>query len=263
MASALALLTQGANGRTLNELSQGLQLNTDKNTISNEFSKYSKALNNGVGSSIFSIANRIYVQEGYQINPNFSSVAANMFQSGVESVDFRNVNIATRKINHFVENQTNRKIKDLIKPDMLGPDSRLILINAIYFKGAWEQPFNPNRTTKGDFYISETEKVSADFMNIEGFYRFNFLNDLNITVIEMDYINSNLSMVIVVPYSRIGLSALERNIKNQNLATIIRNLMETDEVEFSLPKFKIESEIKLNDVLKNVSLIAIDLEEMK
>lgn len=252
MASALTLLSQGTNGNTLNELTRALHLNHDKTTIRNQFFEYSKILQNGVGASTFSIANKIYVQNGYSINRNFSSVAASMFQSGIESVDFVNKGDATRKINNFVEDQTNKKITDLIKPDMLSSDSRLILVNAIYFNGAWEKPFNPNHTTKGDFYINETEKVSVDFMHIERDFRFNFLRDLNASVLEMNYRDSNFSMVIILPNSRTGLSKLEKTMKNLNLATIVDKLFD-DEVDVDLPKFKVESEINLNDVLKNVS----------
>lgn len=251
VANSLALLSQATDGSTFDELKKGLHLNVDKSTIANQFPEYYKQLQNGAGSSIFSIANQVYVQQGYAIKKNFQEVAVQKFLSSIESIDFSKKNEAAARINQLVKEKTYNKITDLIKPDMLGADSRVILINAIYFKGDWERKFNEQFTAKDDFYISETEKVKVDFMYMSNSFNYAFLDDLEASALELKYANSNFSFVIVRPNSRTGLSALETKLNNYNL-TAITEKMEYDEIDIWIPKFKAEYEVKLNDALKNV-----------
>lgn len=251
IANSLALLSQATDDSTFDELKKGLHLNNDKATIANQFTDLYMQLQNGAGSSIFFIANQVYVQQGYSIKKNFQEVAIQKFSSGIESIDFGKKNEAAAQINQLVKEKTNNKITDLIKPDMLGADSRVVLINAIYFKGDWERKFNEQFTSKDDFYISETEKVKVDFMYISNSFNYAFLDDLEASALELKYANSNFSFVIVRPNSRTGLSALETKLNNYNLTAITKQ-MEYDEIDIWIPKFKAEYEVKLNDALKNV-----------
>lgn len=230
---------------------RGLHLTGDKATAANQFAEYYGLLQKSVGQSTLSIANQIYVQLGYQINKNFEEVAVKKFLSGIGSLDFAKATESAQTINHFVEEKTKEKIKDLIKPDMLSSDTRVVLVNAIYFKGNWEYQFDKEFTTEGDFYTSETDTVPVDFMHIKKKFNYAVLDDLDATALEMKYANSNFSFVIVLPNSRTGLSALETKLKNYDLAKITDE-MHLQEVDVTIPKFKVEYEINLNEVLKKV-----------
>lgn len=94
-------------------------------------------------------------------------VLQDSFHSESETVNFANAVGSSRNINQWVEDKTNNKIKDLIKPDALGPDTRMVLVNAIYFKGLWEHQFFKERTTTAPFYTSETEFVNVDMMHVK------------------------------------------------------------------------------------------------
>lgn len=251
MASALALLSQGANGNTFDELNKGLHLTGDKVSTANQFHEYYGLLKKAVGQSTLSIANQIYVQNGYKINANFKDTAVQKFMSGIESLNFAEKDQSAKTINHFVEEKTKEKIKDLIKPDMLSSDTRMVLVNAIYFKGDWEYKFDKERTYQGDFYTSETDTVQVDYMTIKKKFNYGMLEDLDATALEMKYANSNFSFVIVLPNSRTGLSALESKLLNYDLAKINEQMFK-QEVDVTIPKFKVEFEINLNDVLKKV-----------
>lgn len=253
VASALALLAQGTEGNTFEELRKGLHLTGDKATTANQFAEYYGLLKKSVGQSTLSIANQIYVQIGHSINKNFEEVAVKKFFSGIDSLDFAKSDASAKTINQFVEEKTMEKIKDLIKPDMLSADTRVVLVNAIYFKGNWEYQFDKESTTEGDFYINESETVPVDFMHIKKKFNYAILEDLDATALEMKYANSNFSFVIVLPNSRTGLSALEGKLKNYDLAEIT-NKMHKQEVEVTIPKFKVEFEINLNDVLKKLGM---------
>lgn len=107
-----------------------------------QFVDHFELLNKNKGNSTLSIVNKIYVQRDHQLNKNFEEVEVEKFKSGIESLDFAKSSESAQTINHFVEEKTNGKIK----PDALRSDTRLILVNAIYFKGGWEHPFKEQYT---------------------------------------------------------------------------------------------------------------------
>lgn len=254
VSTALTLLLQASNGKTFEELKKGLHLNGEKATIASAFLQHYELLQRNTGDSIFSIANKIYVKVGYELNKNFQEMAVRDFKSGVESLNFTKPTESAQTINQFVEEKTNGKIKNLIQPDAVDSDTRSILVNAIYFKGNWQHKFNRASTKKGDFYISEREKVSIDYMHAENRYNFAYsVGGFDASALEMKYANSKFSFVIILPTNRTGLGALEEQLKNYDLSNIIDEMYPT-ELYLRIPKFEAEFEIKLNDVLKNVRI---------
>lgn len=251
VANALALLSQGAGGNTFEEIKSELHLSDEKSTAANQFLEYYNSIEHGAGNSIFSVANRVYVQQGYPLNKHFQEVAIQNFKSGIESINFANAQDAAQMINNFVAEKTKEKITSLIKPDMLSSDSRVVLVNAVYFKGDWKYKFNKQFTHKSDFYTSETESKPVDFMFIEGSYNYGELPDLDASALELKYADSNFSMVFILPNNHAGLSTLETKLKGQDFTRISTGLR-SQKVKVNIPKFKVEYEIKLNEVLKNV-----------
>lgn len=246
------LLLQGTNGTTFDELRTGLHLIDDKATLANDIPEYLNLLRNHVGgNSALSIANEIFVQKQYQLNANFKTVIAQQFGSGIESVNFAESKASAAKINQFVEDHTNGKIKNFIAPDQLDGNTRALLVNAIHFKGEWQQQFNKSKTVRGDFYTNETEKVPVDFMTAKEYFHSTNLVALNARALELKYANSNYSFLIILPDNRTGLADLESKLQYVNLADV-SSQMSFDELEITIPKFAVEYEIKLNDVLKNV-----------
>lgn len=245
-------LSTGANGGTFEELHRGLYLSDDKVTNANNFHEFYGLLEKSVGKSTLTIANRIYV-DGICINQEFKEVAVKKFLSDIETVNFADSDSSASIINKFVEEKTNKKIKNLIQPKMLNSLTRMVLVNAIYFKGNWVYPFNKNHTRKGDFYINKKDKRSIDFMAIKKEFNYGILKDLDATGLEMKYADSNLSFVILLPNSRTGLSTLESELCDNDLTEITQKMYE-EEVDVKIPKFKVEFEIKLNDVLEMVCI---------
>lgn len=255
--NALTLLSQATNGSTFEQLKKGLYLNENKTITGNQFYELNRLIQSSIGQSTLSIANRIYVKQGYSLNENFLKVAVEKFSSGIESVNFVN-NIETAQIiNHFVEEITHDKIKNLFQPDMFNAKTRVVLTNAIYFKGNWKYKFEKRFTKKDDFYISETEKVSVDFMHIKSNFDYVYSDELDASTLAMNYANSNISFVMVLPESRTGFSTLEAKLQNFDFKTIANRFGEPELVEVALPKFKIEYQIDLRDVLKNVCIVVL------
>lgn len=245
VASALALLQQGAAGGTFEELRKGLHLTADKQTTATQFLDYYDLLRKSAGKSILTIANHVYIKTGYQVNPNFK------YTSDIEFLDFSNSGPSAQKINRFVAEKTQGKITEIIPPGVLNGETRAVLVNAIYFKGDWQQKFEKINTKKDCFYINQTASVMTDFMHTRKHFNYASIQALDATVLDMKYLNSNLSFMIVLPNQRTGLSTLENNLINFGLNNII-NLLFTYEVIVTIPKFKIEFEISLNQILSKV-----------
>lgn len=255
VANTLTYLSFGANGSTFDQLKSGLWLtsNPTKKQIAKRFNKYSNAIRTGAGNATLSIVNQIYVQKGYKIKERFAAqLPVQKFKAGIESVNFADNDKTAEIINSFVEDKTNHKIRKLFRPDMIDGDTRIALVNAVYFKGAWEIPFNKERTTDAKFYVGETEHRTTKFMFVQDSFRTGYLPDLGAASIDLRYAQSNYSFVILLPRSRTGLPALESHLKSYGLARIV-NEMDYDDVVVWIPKFTAESEIDLKDILQKVS----------
>lgn len=254
VANTLTYLSFGANGSTLSQLKKGLRLtlNTDKKQIAKRFSRYSHTIRSGAGNATLSIVNQIYVQKGYKIRDSFAAqLPVQKFKADIQSVNFADNDKTVEIINSFVEDKTNNKIRKLFRPDMIDGDTRIALVNAIYFKGAWETPFNKDKTTDGKFYVGETEHRTTKFMFAQDSFRTGYIPELSASSIDMRYAQSNYSFVIVLPRIRTGLPALETHLKSYGLAKIV-NEMEIDDVVVWIPKFTAESEIDLKEILQKV-----------
>lgn len=254
MANALTLLSQGARKNTFEQIARGLHLNDVKFTIATDFAKHFETLNERAGNASLSIANQLYLSDGFQIKKQFHDVAVNQFKSGVESLDFEDSVSAAATINSFVEHKTNNKIKNLIPPNALGPDTRLVLVNAIHFKGDWRRKFRNYRTSSQNFFIDETNTNPVDFMRNNGEYKYAELNNLDAKVLELEYKHSNISFVAILPNKRTGLPALEAALQNYDLSKITSQMTE-EYVDITIPKFKIEYQIDLEHVLQKVCSI--------
>lgn len=189
----------------------------------------------------------------YTAKPTFNEIAKKSFASESQSLDFAQTAQSAGTINKWVEDNTNNKIKDLISADSLGEDTRMVLVNAIYFKGFWTYQFDPKNTFKGPFYLNEQETVTVDYMKIKKNFKYGSIQNLDATAIELPYKDSDITMLIILPNSKTGLPALEAKLESTNFDEITKNLY-SQEVNVELPKFKIETELDLKDTLENVRL---------
>lgn len=251
VATAIALLSQGALGKTFDQIANGLHLPNDKAIVANLFHELSTSFAKYNELITLDVANNIYVKQGYQIKNSFKDIATKKFHSGIEAINFADNVASANTINRWVEQKTNDKIKDLISSDALSDDTRLVLVNAIYFKGNWQNKFNKALTAPGSFFVNENDSVDVQYMHVKAHFKFGYFEDLDATAIELPYVDSNVSFIVVLPNKRDGLSLLEAKMKEYDITKLTQQLYR-QEVEVTLPKFKIEYEVNLNNVLKKV-----------
>ncbi|RZC34789.1 Serpin domain containing protein [Asbolus verrucosus] len=248
--TVLALVQSGAKGETRKELRTALHLSQSSEKIENVFRSLLPSLSGGKHYSLHA-ANKIYVKEGYAIKDDFKKTAADVYQSSVENINFSEKVQAAKTINDWVEKQTENRIHDLVPEDSLTEDTVVILINALYFKGAWSQPFRRYLTLKRDFYKSAGDVIQVDTMRNRDLHGYYESSELNATFLKLSFNKSKkVQMVIVLPNERNGLAALE----NQIDKVLTAPKFTSKDVNVALPKFTIESSIDFKKILKNAGV---------
>ncbi|MBT3201597.1 MAG: serpin family protein [Phycisphaerales bacterium] len=227
------------------------------------------------------IANALWGEKTYPFLDAYTNTIKKHYKTGgIFPADFKNNFPAERtKINNWVEGQTNNRIKDLV-PE-LSPDEardvRLILTNAIYFKGAWSVPFKAADTKPLDFTLADGKKIKAPIMNarlnIGRYGAFNadgslfktpvkirrgqkpacYPGDKGFAMLELPYKGDDITMVLIAPNTHDGLGAVEKNLTTANLAAWIGKLQKRKTNVF-LPKFKLETKYEMNDTLKAMGM---------
>ncbi|CAH0558183.1 unnamed protein product [Brassicogethes aeneus] len=249
--AVLSMAYQGANGDTKAAFASTLGV-PDNKLAANGYSKIMDRLNS-VENVTLLMANKVFLKSGLALQEEFGKTAKEDFKSEVQQVDFAKNVAAAQTINSWVEDKTKNKIKDLITPDSLDGMTRLVLVNAIYFKGDWLSKFDKANTRKMPFYTSETVKSDVDMMFRKGEYKYKFDRDLDAQVLELPYKNRDLSMIVVLPNKKDGIKGLEQKLAATDITKVTEGMYPTD-VEVFLPKFKIETTIDLNQHLENMGL---------
>ncbi len=246
---ALAMTYSGARGQTAEQIAKTLHFDQPVAQLNAGFAAILKNLNAGGAKNSYqlSIANRLWGQQGFKFLDEFLKVTREQYGAELATVDFvHQTEAARRTINAWVEHETRDKIKDLIGEGSLGPDTRLVLTNAIYFKGDWQAPFEKDATHKAPFHVSADKQADAMIMNREGSYR--FAKEDGMRVLEMPYRGGELAMVVLLPEKIDGPADLEKSLSAEKLQALTAGLKST-RVSVAMPKFKMTREFELSKTL--------------
>ena len=250
---ALAMTAAGARDGTQSEMAQVLHLDAD---LARAHAHYHQLLGqwNAAGEKRpyqLRVANRLWGQKGCSIRPEFLALTGQQYGAEMWLVDFTQAAAASQEINHWVEEQTNDKIRDLIPPGSLDAQTRLVLTNAVYFKGDWVQPFDKRNTREEDFAVSVQQKVKAPLMHRQA--RLAYAEDETLQALELPYVDRELSMVVILPKKADGLPELEKAVTLDKLTALV-SMLNIREVNSYLPKFKLETSFALNPTLQAMGL---------
>jgi serpin B len=270
ISTALAMAYEGARGQTQDQIARVLHFpitgdadnelsrrvtSWDPRAFTGTFGKVIRDLNNRgkKGNYQLHVANALWGQKGYEFLEEFLQLVEAKYDGRLKEVDFVGATEAARNIiNAWVEQKTNDKIKDLISRGALDRMTRLVLTNAIYFKGNWERQFKEDRTKNAPFTLLSGENVDVPMMNQKA--EFKYMETEDIQVLELPYVDDELSMVILLPKEFDGLPEFEKGLTTDNLAGWLGKLHKR-EVIVSVPKFKMTSQFGLASVLKSMGMM--------
>jgi serine protease inhibitor len=251
ISTALAMTYAGAKDQTEKQMAETLCFPTTPGCeqFHKEFGAIIRQLNAAgeKGGYELVVANALWGQKDYKFLPDFLTLVKTNYEGNLEQVDFKTQAEAARKtINAWVESKTKDKIKELIKQGMLDSETRLVLTNAIYFKGKWASPFKPEHTQDSPFIPLDGQKVNVPTMSQTG--EFGYMETDILQTLEMPYGNNDLSMVILLPKKADGVGAIEKELTSENLAGWLAKIHKR-EVRVFIPRFKMTSEFELGKVL--------------
>ncbi|XP_023237578.1 leukocyte elastase inhibitor-like [Centruroides sculpturatus] len=250
---ALAMLSEGAKSETYEQIRRVLNYNMagiQRDNISRSFKQLLQFLQSNGSEYELNVANAMILQSNYSISNEFLKKIKNDFNSLVTRVSFETGdNRAVTEINNWIRQATGGKIKELFRA--LEPETRLVLLNAIYFKSVWENAFDSKKTYNRSFYNNGVNPVQVPFMhaNIKSVMNVNFEN---FRAISLPYKGKDIQMIIVLPTNDYNLKNLQLNA--DKLEEIISEMKPQPYLELALPKFTLEESLSLNEHLKNLGM---------
>jgi len=194
------------------------------------------------------VADALWAQKGASFLPAYLKLVQTDYGAGFRPVDFKSSPDAVRAtINQWIEQQTNDKIQNLLGPGAVTPATGLLLTNAIYFKGTWQNPFDGNYTEDEDFHLTAKQSIRTPMMNRSGDYR--YYDGGTFQELEMPYKGEELAMIILLPNEIDGLPALERSFTPAAASEWIQKLAPVNKVILTLPRFTMTQQFELSSTL--------------
>ncbi|XP_039242474.1 serpin B6-like isoform X1 [Pipra filicauda] len=259
ISSALSMILLGSKGNTEAQITKVLSLNKAEDAH-NGYQSLLSEINDPNTKYILRTANRLYGEKTFEFLPSFLESSQKSYHAGLEPTDFMNAWEDSRKqINGWVEERTEGKIQNLLAKGVLDSLTRLVLVNAIYFKGNWEKQFNKERTAERPFQINKNETKPVQMMFKTDIFNMTYIGDLQTKILELPYVGNELSMIILLPDAiqdgSTGLERLERELTYEKLIDWISpEMMKSTKVRVSLPRFKLEEDYDLKPILSRMGM---------
>jgi serpin B len=254
ISTCLAMTYAGASGDTEKQMAQVLRFDQAQRQLHASFGELQRQLNAaGKQKGIeLSVANALWAQKGHPFVPAFLDIGRREYQANVNQADFKTGAEAARgEINHWVAQKTRDKIQDILPPGSLDAATRLVLANAIYFKGVWAKQFAKSQTSTQPFHRSAASQVDVPLMHHLDDVR--YMENDDFQAVELPYQGEELSMVVLLPRQVDGCGGLENRLTPALLSSSLGQ-MKQQKVEIFLPRFKLESGFDLNDTLAGMGM---------
>lgn len=251
---ALTMTYEGARGQTAEEMQSVLHIPEDANVRRPNFARIYNKINKKDKKYKLSTANALWAQKDYKFLEEYTNNVEKYYGGKLTNLDFAGESEKSRQtINKWVEDQTNNKIKDLIPQGVLNAYTRLVLTNAIYFKGTWVKQFDEKDTKEEDFRIDSSNTVKVPMMRLIGNgVKFNYAETDEIQILEMPYHGEDLSMLIILPKGN-DLANIEKSITLEKLSEW-KNMLNEQRVDIFIPKFKFETKYFMAKALSDMGM---------
>jgi serpin B len=252
--TALTMPWGGARGETAAQMRTVLHLEGTADEVMTTAGELSRSLQDPSRPIVFRIANQLFAEKSYKLVPAYVDKTRAVFGAPVELLDFKKAPEPSRvRINRWVEGKTERRITDLIPPGGVVPDTRLVLVNAIYFLGDWRYPFEHGETRPSTFHLTASEKKNVPTMHREGGFRVAHMD--GVTALEILYKGGELSMLLLVPDEIEGLAAVESALDTKKLDMLV-SALKGEFIAVALPKFEVNpgESLSLGEDLKALGM---------
>jgi len=254
---ALAMTYAGARGETESQMAQTLHF-PPQDRLHPAFNALDRALEKSASNPEedqepmrLNIANAVWAEQTHSFLPGFLDVIAVNYGAGIHLADFiTQFEAARREINNWVSDKTGEKIKDLLPENSLGSDTRMVLVNAIYFKADWLDPFDADSTGDAEFHLLDGSTVTAPFMN-QGMY-IPYAQGDGYQAAELAYAGGTAAMDIIVPDEG-RFDEVESLLDAETLDVMLGNMQQSS-VALGLPKFEYESGFSAADALQALGM---------
>lgn len=245
----------GARGNTQEQMGRTLRFSLPQEKLHPAFAEIQSKLNKlGESGKIkLNVANSLWPQQDHRFLDEYLSLVKKYYGVSITPVDYKKAAAkACEMINKWVEEKTESKITNIIQPGALDSLTRLVLVNAIYFKGKWANQFKSSETRNEPFFISAETSVQAPLMRQTGKFKYAELDSLQI--LELPYLGNDLSMLILLFRERNGPDQLERSLSLENFIPW-RGALKEQEVQVFLPKFKTTTRFSLGGTLAAMGMV--------
>uniref|UniRef100_A0A8C2K1A5 Leukocyte elastase inhibitor n=2 Tax=Cyprinus carpio TaxID=7962 RepID=A0A8C2K1A5_CYPCA len=263
ISAALSMVYLGARGETSEEMAKVLSFSSVSD-VHSHFETLTSTINSPSASYILKLANRLYGEKTFSFLPEYLDSTLKLYHADLQAVDFIGASDESRQlINKWVEEQTENKIKDLLKPGMLTGMTRLVLVNAVYFKANWMHIFKARETEEMPFKINQNERRPVQMMYQKKKFPFRYIAEDELQVLELPYKQKELSMLILLPKeTQDGSDPLLKLESELTLDKLLdwtkRDKMATQmDIRVHLPKFKVEVESSLSEILQKMGMSSV------
>ena len=253
ISTAFAMAYAGARGETATEMARVFHYTLPPERLHPAMGALLAGMNGAHPGYELHVADALWAQQNTNFLPAYLNLVETDYGAGFRQVDFSKSSESVRAtINAWVAQQTNDKIQNLLGPGTITPATLLVLTNAIYFKGAWLDPFNKANTEVDDFHLSAKQTVKTPMMDRTGSY--NYYDGGTFQMVELPYQSNELSMVVLLPKTIDGLPALEKSFTAANLSTWLDKLAPAPKVNLVLPLFKMTDSFDLGGTLSAMGM---------
>jgi serpin B len=258
---ALSMTFAGSRGQTEKQMAEILGFISRQGELHRSFCELENHLQviQDSGDVQLIIANSLWLDQSYPLLTEYLALLKQYYDVVLTYVNYGQPETARAIINAWVDDKTKGKIKDLISKGIITPITRLVITNAIYFKGSWLSQFDEEKTELMPFWILPEEKINVATMTQKREYGYSETADMQI--LEIPYQGDDITLIMLLPKDIDGLVKIEETLCVETLDQWIHNL-QSREVEVFLPKFKLQSVFRLDDVLESMGMTdAFDAEK--
>lgn len=247
---ALSMLQNGAEGETKEEIIQAMQAaGADSETLNRANASYMNRVLDDLEEVELRIANSLWLSDQYTLQDDFRNLASDYYLATADEIDIENPKSADR-INDWVKQSTNGKIKEMVASP-LRPDLVMYLMNAIYFKAAWVHPFDENATADSIFHLADGNTANVPMMKLAADVP--YMENEQFQAVSLPYGQGDVVMDIYVPKEGYDADSIISS-RTAEERTSWRDAFEKSQGILYMPKFKLEYEVSLNDLLASIGM---------